>query len=162
MSDRLPITDQEGRIRRELDVFIRLADWDYSSCSTSTQTLLRLIHTHLFLEALNVEWLEERAGSLGTEAREQFKRGTKFRIHDYIENRRALAAMWLLWDNDLDISTLSYSVGYTNYRTFARAFERQVGCAPVDFRRRWSRDRGPLGIARPAGTAGPAGEPLDF
>ena len=55
-------------------------------------------------------------------------------MRDYIEERRLWAALCLLRLEEPEIGSIALSVGYANYNTFNRAFQRIVGCTPSAFR----------------------------
>ena len=57
------------------------------------------------------------------------------RFNDYINSLRVSKACLLLADNDKSITTISDSVGFSTIRTFNRAFLRQTGRSPSEYRR---------------------------
>jgi AraC-like DNA-binding protein len=57
------------------------------------------------------------------------------RFNDYINSLRISKACLLLADNDKSITAVSDSVGFSTIRTFNRAFLKQTGRSPSEYRR---------------------------
>ncbi len=57
------------------------------------------------------------------------------RFNDYINSLRVSKACLLLTDSDMSITAISDKVGFSTIRTFNRAFLRQTGKSPSDYRR---------------------------
>ena len=57
------------------------------------------------------------------------------RFNDYVNSLRVSKACLLLTDSDMSITDISDKVGFSTIRTFNRAFLRQTGKAPSDYRR---------------------------
>lgn len=57
------------------------------------------------------------------------------RFNDYVNSLRVSKACLLLADNDASITAVSDSVGFSTIRTFNRAFLRQTGKSPREYRR---------------------------
>lgn len=57
------------------------------------------------------------------------------KLLDYIHRVRISKAKSLLNDLSLSIETVSSAVGYTNIKTFTRAFKKFNGMPPAEFRR---------------------------
>jgi hypothetical protein len=58
--------------------------------------------------------------------------GTSF--HVYVERARMRRAAEILRESDCAVKDAARSVGYTSMSTFGRAFKRQFGASPKDFR----------------------------
>lgn len=63
-----------------------------------------------------------------------FKISFELSFSDYLENIRLTKAKELLLHHDISVEKISESVGYTNVRSFQRAFKRFTGLAPNEFR----------------------------
>ena len=57
------------------------------------------------------------------------------RFNDYVNSLRVSKACRLLTDSDMSITEISDKVGFSTIRTFNRAFLRQTGKAPSEYRR---------------------------
>ena len=57
------------------------------------------------------------------------------RFNDYVNSLRVSKACLLLTDSDMSITDISDKVGFSTIRTFNRAFLRQTGKSPSDYRR---------------------------
>lgn len=57
------------------------------------------------------------------------------RFTDYVNSLRVSKACLLLTDSDMSITEISDKVGFSTIRTFNRAFLRQTGRSPSDYRR---------------------------
>ena len=57
------------------------------------------------------------------------------RFNDYVNSLRVSKACLLLTDSDMSITEISDKVGFSTIRTFNRAFLRQTGKAPSEYRR---------------------------
>lgn len=104
--------------------------------------ILRLIQDQLFDPDLRVERVLKSANITSNVFKQTFKVRQGHSIQHYIQDRRIMAAMWLLNFQEVDITTIAYRVGYADYRSFARAFKRYVGCTASEFR-----DRAPIAEA---------------
>jgi signal transduction histidine kinase/AraC-like DNA-binding protein/DNA-binding LacI/PurR family transcriptional regulator len=56
-------------------------------------------------------------------------------ITDYILNRRLKKAKYLLNNEDLTISEITYMVGFSNPNYFSTVFKSKYGCTPSDFKK---------------------------
>lgn len=61
----------------------------------------------------------------------QFKEATGYSIHQYINEKRILAARRLI-QTGVPASKACYECGFSDYSTFARRFKAIVGCAPSE------------------------------
>jgi AraC-like DNA-binding protein len=57
------------------------------------------------------------------------------RFNDYINSLRISEACKLLGNSDLSVTEISERVGFNTLRTFNRAFVKQIGLAPSEYRR---------------------------
>ena len=63
-----------------------------------------------------------------------FKKETGMKVADYIHQIRVENACKILSKNKYSVAEIAYMVGYTNVRTFTRAFTKIVGVAPGIYR----------------------------
>ena len=104
------------------------------------QRVLRCLHDHLFEESCNVNAILDCSGTVSPSIRARFKYHVGMKIHEYLTDQRMKAAIGLLRHNKLEIYVIAFSVGYANYRTFDRAFQRCMGCMPTEYREKMSRE----------------------
>lgn len=128
------IVEKERLCRHELDEFRDLIGLDASGFPADVEAALRFLHDHLFEESLNASRVQEQDGLRSHNLPARFKRYLGLGLRDYIEDRRIMAAMRLLWHRDLEVYFIAAAVGYAHHETFTRAFKRRVGCTPTQFR----------------------------
>lgn len=104
------------------------------------QRVLRCLHDHLFEESCNVNAILECSGAASPSTRARFKYHVGMKIHEYLTDQRLRAAKRLFQHEALEIYVIAFSVGYANYRTFDRAFQRCMGCTPTEYREKMSRE----------------------
>lgn len=126
-------------IQEELD-FIReqIAAHIALSYPKEVQAALCYLHDHFFEESCNVNTVVECSGAPKSGIHMRFKYHVSKTIRCYLEDLRMIAAMRLLWYDELEIFVIAFSIGYANYRTFERAFRRYVGCYPREYREKMS------------------------
>jgi len=104
------------------------------------QRVLRCLHDHLFEESCNVNAILECSGAASPSIRARFNYYVGMKIHQYLTDQRMRAAIGLLQHEALEIYVIAFSVGYANYRTFDRAFQRCMECTPTAYREKMSRE----------------------
>lgn len=65
----------------------------------------------------------------------QFKKYTGEKFVSYLIGKRVESSIALLADGNLPIGEIAERVGYTNYISFGRAFKKQTGLSPQEYRR---------------------------
>ena len=123
-------------INRELKVFRALLAGDTSDYPMDVQVALDFLHDHLFDKSLNVSAMMEECNLRSHNVSSRFTHHLGLSPRDYIEDRRMMAAMRLLWHTEVEIYMVAFSVGYEHHESFTRAFKRWIGCAPSTFRER--------------------------
>jgi AraC-like DNA-binding protein len=64
-----------------------------------------------------------------------FRAATGITPHQYLMRVRLLRAMDLLRDTSQPVTTIAYDAGWSDLSNFNRAFRRDVGCSPGEYRR---------------------------
>jgi len=59
---------------------------------------------------------------------------TGMSLHKYIINTRINKAMELIYNSDMTISEIAYSVGFKDIHYFSSLFKRKMGCSPSSIR----------------------------
>jgi len=116
LADRLPITGVPPNVHHQICVVTR-----------------RIIE-RLFDPTLSVDAVLRRCGVTSHTFTTYFRH-----VHDrtpgrYIWHGRMRAARRCLQHPELEITIIAFSLGYTRYRTFARAVKRYAECSPSDWR----------------------------
>jgi AraC family transcriptional activator of mtrCDE len=87
-----------------------------------------------FDQALTVDALADRAGMSRSGFSEQFKAKTGLAPITYLTKWRMTSAAWLLCNPALPVAEVAYRNGYESDVAFMRAFRREYGVTPVQFR----------------------------
>lgn len=130
--------DQQHVIRRELDNHASglSTELPTESMPRDVQQMLECMHERLFEPSLDVNKVLALCDIRSPGIYRRFASHVGITPRMYLEDRRIMAAMRLLTFQKLKIGLISYSVGYSDYETFARAFKRYVRCSPGTYRRR--------------------------
>lgn len=83
-------------------------------------------------EDLSIEVLSERFYISKYHMMRQFKEETGYSLHQYITEKRILAAKAMLLDG-VPAATAAMECGFNDYSTFARAFKKTLGVIPTSF-----------------------------
>ncbi len=126
--------EKERICQQELDEIQRLIGVDTSGFPADVEAALHFLHAHLFEESLNASSVQQQDGLRSHNLPARFKLHLGLGLRDYIEDRRMMAAMRLLWHREIEIYFVAAAVGYAHHETFTRAFKRRIGCTPSDFR----------------------------
>ena len=102
--------------------------------SWEVRAMLRYVHEHLFSPSLNVRAVRVSCRLRNNNVSTRFRCAVGVGLRDYIEAGRMAAAKRLLRHSDLEIYLIAMSVGYEHQETFCRAFRRQAGCTPSEWR----------------------------
>jgi AraC-like DNA-binding protein len=153
----MTLVEKEHLCQRELDELRDLIDLDLSAYPADVEAALRFIHAHLFEESLNASRVQRQEGLRSHNLPARFKRYLGLGLRDYIEDRRIMAAMRLLWHEEVEIYLVAAAVGYAHHETFTRAFKRRVGCTPSQFRAHFT--NAPSATGPPAEAPPPAEPP---
>ncbi len=132
--------EQDRLIQRELADFRQRIVLKDIAFPRDVQSVLRAVHEYCFDPRVNVSVLLDRCAIRGDRIYARFKYSLKMSIRQYLERQRMLAAMDLLGRDELDLAHIAFSVGYSNYETFSRAFRRHVGCPPGAYRKKMSEE----------------------
>ena len=64
-----------------------------------------------------------------------FKRATGLGFHEYLNTHRVEIAKYMLSDSEATVQKIALSVGFTDSKSFCRAFKRIVGISPGEYRK---------------------------
>lgn len=106
----------------------------HGDLSWEIRAMLRYVHEHLFSTSLNATAVRTGCRLRNNNVSTRFRCAVGVGLRDYIEAGRMAAAKRLLRHGDLEIYLIAMSVGYEHQETFCRAFRRQVGCTPSEWR----------------------------
>ena len=94
--------------------------------------ILDYLNSHL-TEDISIDGLSSRFFLSRSYLMHSFKKQTGYTIAGYLTTKRLLLAKKLIGDG-LPITNVCYSCGFKNYSTFSRAYKKNFGEAPRDFR----------------------------
>ncbi len=98
------------------------------------QTIRRIIDERIGDAELDIPYLCKKAGLGATQLFRKMKALTGEAPITFIRKVRLHKARELLQTTDLTISEIAYDVGFTDPSYFSRAFSKEFGCSPSDFR----------------------------
>jgi len=84
--------------------------------------------------ALSLEEVAQAAGLSAFHLLRVFHRAIGVTPHQYLMRQRLLRAIALLRDTALPVIEVAYEAGWADLSNFNRAFRREVGCSPREFR----------------------------
>jgi AraC-like DNA-binding protein len=90
-----------------------------------------------FAKPINVSDVARVSGLHPTNATATFQKVLGQSIAQYLRQRRLNHALKLLADTDMAIIEVAFESGHGSLSRFYDAFQRQVGCTPKDYRRRF-------------------------
>ena len=90
-----------------------------------------------FMKPIDVSDVAKVSGLHPSNATATFRKVLGQSIAQYLRQRRLNHALKLLADTDLPIIEVAYESGHGSLTRFYDAFQRQVGCTPKDYRRRF-------------------------
>jgi AraC-like DNA-binding protein len=90
-----------------------------------------------FANAIGVAEIAEVGGLHPTNATATFQKVLGISIAQYLRRRRLNHALKLLADTDLAIIEVAFDCGYGSLSRFYDAFQKQLGCTPKAYRRRF-------------------------
>lgn len=88
-------------------------------------------------EGLTLEDMASRTGFSKFHFSRLFKKYTHYNFIDYLHLRRIKEAEQLLLRNDISISDVAFSSGFSSISTFNRIFKQEKGCSPSEYRYRF-------------------------
>jgi AraC-like DNA-binding protein len=90
-----------------------------------------------FMKPIDVSDVAKLSGLHPSNATATFRKVLGQSIAQYLRQRRLNHALKLLADTDMAITEVAYESGHGSLTRFYDAFQRQVGCTPKDYRRRF-------------------------
>lgn len=98
-------------------------------------TCRQLINSNLANSKLNVQYLAERLGCNADYLSHLFLTKVGVPLTEFINNRRIQVAIGLLNSENMNISEVAYSCGYSDPGYFSRVFKKITGKSPGEFRK---------------------------
>lgn len=128
------LLDKQERMESELDDFCRTLTNVPEDLPWEMREILEHVHENLFDSDLNVSTVRRDCRLRNNNISTRFRCSVGLGLRDYIEAARIEAASRLLHHRDLEIYLIAMAVGYDHCETFCRAFQRQKGCTPSEYR----------------------------
>ena len=110
---------------------------DLSSTEKKIYAIASYIHAH-YAEPISLELLEQRFYISGCYLSHQFKNITGFTLTDYIQMTRVRNVQSLLINSRTPITDAALSCGFTSFSQFNRVFQKHIGMAPSQYRKRYA------------------------
>ena len=102
--------------------------------------ILDYIHQNYMDENMGLSYISEKFGINEKYLSQFFKEETGENFSVYVEKLRLEQAVSLLNRSKLSVKNISVKVGYSNINTFYKAFKRQFGVSPSNYRRYCSKN----------------------
>lgn len=128
------LIEKQNRIEEILTAFRKEIRAPSQELPWEMREILGCVHRHLFDPDLNVADVRRRCRLRNNNVSTRFRCAVGLGLRDYIEAGRMEAAKRLLRHQDLEIYLIAMAVGYEHQETFCRAFQRQAGCTPSEWR----------------------------
>jgi DNA-binding response OmpR family regulator len=97
---------------------------------------MRLVENNIANENFSVDDLCRSLGISRIQLYRKVKALLDCNITDYILNRRLHKAKYLLLNEDLSISEITYQVGFSSPAYFSSVFKSKYGCTPTEFKKK--------------------------
>lgn len=117
--------------------FARMPDTDNSRRITKIKSHIAAHYS----QPLKLEDLADLAGMTPTAFSRFFKTHTNKTLQDYIIDIRLGHAIRALVDTAMSTSEVCYSSGFNNISNFNRLFKKKKGCTPMEFRKRYNKNK---------------------
>src|SRR5690348_8167072 len=92
-------------------------------------------------DTLNLKPLSKIAGISNFHFHRVFKEYLGVSLGQYIKLKRLETAMWKLTLNEGKTLEIALDSGYESHSSFTRAFSREMGCSPKEFKERFDREK---------------------
>ena len=123
-------------LRRLLQLFFQ--DRQFTKVyNVSVMQVLHYIHRHYSDENLSVKKLAEQVFLTPTYLSNLFKQEVGKTIGQYITEVRIERSKELLRDKRFKLYHVAQQVGYSDSNYYAKAFKKQTGCTPSEYREKW-------------------------
>jgi len=128
--------DQRRKLRERFAISIKIEPKDIAVTPMDAQFLQRamdIVEANMSNEEFSVEVFGKEIGLSRSQLRRKIQALTDQSPTDFILTLRLKRAARLLQLQAGTVSEIAYEVGFNNLSYFARAFKKQLGCAPSEF-----------------------------
>ncbi|MEM6447572.1 MAG: helix-turn-helix domain-containing protein, partial [Cyanobacteria bacterium P01_D01_bin.123] len=108
--------------------------WKIVDCHFQNGTIHEQIVQNAQLSEYNAEAIAQKM-NMSLRSLQRLARGEGYTVGQILENTREKKARRLLINSTLSIEAISNLLGYSDSRSFRRAFKRWTGYSPAEFRR---------------------------
>jgi len=103
-------------------------------CKKQVDCAVAVLHEHLFVEVLTLNWLKETCNINRKNFSARFKACLGRYPKDYITHHRIEASKWLLSRTRARISQIALEVGFSSLSAYANTFKNKTGMRPSEWR----------------------------
>ena len=104
-------------------------------CSPMVLLTIKYIEENYYLNDLNINSISEKLEVTSSYLSKLLKKETGLSFIDYLTNIRIKKAMYIMEDPTVKIYDVAELVGYSNQHYFCRAFKKEVGVSPTEYKR---------------------------
>lgn len=104
-------------------------------CSPMVLLTIKYIEENYYLNDLNINGISEKLEVTSSYLSKLLKKETGLTFVDYLTNIRIKKAMYIMEDPTIKIYDVAELVGYSNQHYFCRAFKKEVGVSPTEYKR---------------------------
>lgn len=126
-----------GGILKIKETYLKMIDKveDKKKCSPMILLTIKYIEENYYLNDLNINSISDKLEVTSSYLSKLLKKETGLSFIDYLTNIRIKKAMYIMEDPTVKIYDVAELVGYSNQHYFCRAFKKEVGVSPTEYKR---------------------------
>ena len=132
--DTVPGNPEFLHVEKFLDSYRSVLLEPDSTWAQCVQRIIRLIHVDPFNKDLRVDWIKEKLRISDESCTQKFYHFTHMSVLEYIRWHRLAVARYLLIHSSLTMVEIALLIGYDSGSTFSKAFTRDMGHSPKEYR----------------------------
>lgn len=126
-----------GGILKIKETYLKMIDKveEKKKCSPMVLLTIKYIEENYYLNDLNINSISDKLEVTSSYLSKLLKKETGLSFIDYLTNIRIKKAMYIMEDPTVKIYDVAELVGYSNQHYFCRAFKKEVGVSPTEYKR---------------------------
>lgn len=126
-----------GGILKIKETYFKMIDKveEKKKCSPMVLLTIKYIEENYYLNDLNINSISDKLEVTSSYLSKLLKKETGLSFIDYLTNIRIKKAMYIMEDPTVKIYDVAELVGYSNQHYFCRAFKKEVGVSPTEYKR---------------------------